>query len=276
MNWYKRAHVKTASVTFMIEGTHNIAKPMTVLDVCSDIEKYLFYVAKIHPSFGVGWQDIDPNPDDAWEPTGFIEFYLQNPHLKEGIIKGWVAGYNEHKAGAIVLRFVGISQSDRFKNMRQANLEVIENNTSTMEGIPQFNVANANAIALITMLQHAGLTSAQDPYHGILNVDDLQAALKNIADNDYMIQTFTQPAREWRDDNLENALNHLNDDDYMRQNHVQPTDEDDDENNGGMRMVNYGRTAEQIRHYLAMLQQMIDYINKNNLPNRQIVYGERL
>ena len=242
MNWYKKAFYKQSSVTFWIEGADKITQPMNKLEVCSDLSKFIIYEMKIGQKLGIGWQDVDPDMSSGtvFAPTGQINIYLKNPNIKSGIIENIVDQYNSNRTGLIKLKFLEINKSGA-RDINVARVLVEENNTTNLEKLPEINIANANSVALIQLLQNEGMSNL-DPYGGTLNIDELKAAIKNIEDNDFTINTYTQ----------------------------EPTEE---KTPGQAAMYDHGRSYSQLSSYIDRLKNMISYIEENNLPVKKINYG---
>ena len=243
MNWYKRTNLKLASVSFWINGTDKIAKPMTRLDICHDLANFVFYKLSIGQKLGIRWNDIDPDASSGsvFSPTGNINIYLKNASIKDGIIKGIVEQYNQYRYESIKLKFLMINKSGLNSNLNTARILVEENKTTELQEIPEFNVANANSDALIQLLSNEGMGQL-DPYNGELDINLLKTTIQNIEQNNYIMQPYTQPSTV---EQMEN----------------------------GSTFIDYGRSYEQLKGYIDMLKNMINYIEQNNLPDKKINYG---
>tara|TARA_Y100000310_G_scaffold55023_1_gene50439 strand:+ start:19701 stop:20432 length:732 start_codon:yes stop_codon:yes gene_type:complete len=243
MNWYKKAKlVKVASVTFWVEGSQDISQPMHKLDICHDLSNFVFYEMKIGQQFGFQWDDFDPDisSGDFDAPTGPINIYLRNPNIKEGIVKNIIDEYNNYKFGSIKLKFIEINKSGVREDVNVARVLIEENNTVESEQLPEMNIANDNSMALIQLLNNEGMSNL-DPYGGTINADELKAAISNIESNDFIIDTYTQEPGE-----VEGGIG---------------------------KAYDFGRSYEQLKRYINRLKEMINYIEVNNLPIRQINYG---
>lgn len=243
MNWYKRTNLKIASVSFWISGTDKISKPMTKLDICHDLADFIFYKLDIGQKLGLRWNDIDPDASsgDVFSPTGNINIYLRNSAIKDGIIQGLIEQYNQYRFESIKLRFLMINKSGLNQNLNTARIMVEENKTSELQEIPEFNVANANSFALIQLLSNEGM-GPLDPYGGELDINSLKKAIQNIEQNNFVMHPYTQPITTEQGEN-------------------------------GATFIDYGRSYDQLRGYIDMLKNMINYIEQNNLPDKKINYG---
>jgi len=242
MNWYKKAQFKTASVSFWIEGSDKIAQPMNKLDICYDLSRFIFYELEIGQKLGLTWQDIDPDISNSspFEGTGQINIYLKNPIIKEGIIKNIIDQYNEYKAGMIILQFLEINQSG-ISAINTARILISKNETQSLSHIPEMNLSNYNADALLNLLSNEGMEEL-DTIGGSLNVSILKDIINKIEQDDYVINTYTEEPSE---EHIEN----------------------------GPSLYHGGRSSEQFSEYLYILKEMIAFMERNNLPNGTINYG---
>ncbi len=241
MNWYK--NIKIASVTFALDGTYDMAKPMHALDVCQDLVEYIWYDLKIGETTGIMLNDIEPDISETHhdDPFGRINIYM-NSKITEETIRNIIDQYNQHKTGYIKLKFLGIDKS-RIRNIDTARLIIEENETIHIEEIPTLNVANENAYAIIRMLYNEGIPIASSAdLIGQIEVGALEIAIDNIEQNDYMMQAYTQ----------------------------KPTEEINEQSGG---YYDQGRSYEQLKGYLEALREMINYAKMHDLPNKIINYG---
>jgi len=244
MNWYKFSQFnKKASVNFWIEGSDQITQPMNRLDIVNDLFRFVFYELGIGQKLGFDMHSFDPDASsgNVFDSFGQINIYLKNTNIKEGIIKGIIDQYNQHREGLIKLKFLQINKSGLDPNLNTARVLIEKNNTENLEELPTLNVSNSNSIALIQLLGNEGLGQL-DPYSGVLDVDSLKQAIINIEKNDFVMDTFTQ----------------------------ERTEEKVEE---GPTIIDFGRSLGQLQRYIDVLKEMINYIERNNLPNGTINYG---
>ena len=246
MNWYKKAQFKKqASLSFWIEGSDKISQPMTKLDICNDLSKFISYDMGIGEKLGINFNDVDPDDSSGnyYDSTGPISIYLKNLNIKEGIINNIIEQYNNHKLGQVKLRFLEINKSGLRKDVNVARILIEENDTTNIEKLPELNVSNSNSVALISLLQNEGMGNL-DPYGGVLNISELKNAITNIEQNNYILDSYTQEPMEQREE-------------------------------GKATIYDGGRSYQQLQRYIEALKQMVNYV-ETNLPNPQdqnINYG---
>ena len=243
MNWYKRANInKLASVTFWVEGSDQITQPMTKLDICQDLAQFIFYGINLGQKLGFQWDDIDPDVSsgDVFASTGQFNIYLRNKNIKSGIVENILNQYNEHKQ-LIELKLLEINKSGIKPDLNTARVIIVRNDTANLESLPEMNVANANANAIIQLLSNEGMGQL-DPYGGTLDSTQLKTVISNIEQNSYLLDTYTK----------------------------EPTE---DISEGRPIIIDMGRSYERLKGYIDNLKKMINYIEKNNLPVKQINYG---
>ena len=244
MNWFKKiAFKKTASVTFSIEGTYNVAQPMDLLTISSDLINFIFYVKKLK-GLKITYDSIAPDTSssDYSAPTGIINFYLSDPRLNIEFVKSLISDYNEYKDPFIALDVLREEKSGVSK-YNVIRINVVKNETTDIEKLPELNVSNSNAIALLTLLSHYGTP---------VNIDDLSGSIDvNI---------------------LENAINRIDNMDVdVLDDYTQESSQSTGEN--GARAIDFGRSKQQVERYLAGLRSIINYARKENLSNAQIQYA---
>lgn len=246
MNWYNK-QLKTASVTFSIEGAFSAAKPMHSLDVCFDLVNFVWYTLKVGDAIRLMSNDVEPDISETRhdDPFGKINIYM-NPNITPEIIEYIIKEYNKHRFGSIKLKLLGTNKSSSRvvdgEPTDTARLIIEENNTTDIEQMPEMNLANGNAIALIKMLEQAGLKVGYDDLIGSINVDELDTVIRQLEQNELTMRSYTE----------------------------EPTEEINEQGGG---MYNQGRSYEQVRSYIDRLKEMINYINTHKLPNRTINYS---
>jgi len=239
MNWFK----KIASVTFWIEDSDKISQPMNLLDICSDISNFIYYEAKIGKDTGIRFDHIEPDTSRSQfdAPMGYINFYLHKTNIDIEYIKRVIDMYNKSRMGKIKI-MVHQEEQSRARKGNVIRLEVIENDTVNYEEVPDINLSNENARALLKLLGDEGISNISNDLMGQLNINELKQAISDIEANDYVIQTYTQESSIERGEQ-------------------------------GATMYQGGRSIEQFRRYFEVLKQMISYVEQNNIPNRFINYG---
>lgn len=254
MNWYKKAKFdKRASVSFWPAGSDKISQPMTVSDICNEMIRYGWYVGKIfREGQGMYHDTISPDGDDYFEHLGIIniyvpesfsartdegEFYRENipvqQRLNEKQVQTLVKEFNDHMAGLVVL---GDPKEDMSSGGRVVyRVQVLENSTKDLEQVPEMNMANSNAKAILEILAQHGLNVTPSEYAGAFSVDEYLGARQLMID-----ETLEQ--------------------------HERPETEESN-------MFGFGLSLDKINAYLDGLDQLAAWIRQNNLPDQKIVFG---
>jgi len=238
MNWFK----KIASVTFSISDSHKIAQPMDLMNIASDLVEFVFFVKGLK-GLNIRYDHIVPDmsSSDISAPKGIINFYLSDPRLTLDFVKMLVNDYNKHKDPHIALEVLKEEKSGIMK-YNVVRINVVKNDTIEFEHLPEFNIANSNAIALLTLLSHYGMP-VKDESVGDLDVDILEQVLNRIDAIDYdVLDSYTQ--------DLEESIGEH-----------------------GAISIDLGRSKEQLERYLSSLKSMVSYIRQSNMPNAEIQYG---
>lgn len=238
MNWFKQSQSnKIASILFSIEGSFNISQPKTIGDISYDLCNFVFYDIGYKDKLGSSFHDFDVDGDTSiFGETGIINIYLNKPEEKvRPILQNIIDLYNKQNISIVMLKFLRIDESGMMKGRKVARIAVAVNNTNKLEKIPEMNLSNENAKDLIEILKFYGVQINGDAVYGYINSESLENFIDSI--DDEFLHSYTQ----------EDAI---------------------EEN-----MISFGRTLEQMKNYLSILREMIYYINRNNLPNRNIQYN---
>lgn len=233
-NWYRQALKKSASITFAPADSYKIAQPMLVDDIGYDILNFI-YRKKILNTKPV-YHHISGDGESQWWLLGILNFYEdQTSGLTPQKVQEIVKAYNQEKQGVIALKIVGhdVSQS---RGVPTTRVQVVENKTDQYERVPELNISNVHAYQFLRFLQDLGLPVDPKEMSGSISVEALQYAI-------------TEP----------------NPDMAVYQNEMSSGDADV---SSGISMI-----VERYPRYVEILQKMIDYINKHQLPNRRIVFG---
>jgi len=239
MNWYK----KIASVTFWIADSDKMSKPMNMLDICHDLSKFIYYEANLGDNSGIKYGNVEPDTSRTSfdSPLGYINFYLYKTNVNKQFVEKIIEMYNQSRLSKLKL----VAHEENPSESRKGNvvrIEVVENQTVNFEDIPEINLSNSNAGVLLNLLSQEGVSSVSGDLVGQLNINELKNAIADIEANDYILQTHTQ----------------------------EPSEE---QGEGGAMLYNGGRSIKQFRRYFEMLKQMIDYVERYDIPNRIINYG---
>ena len=241
MNWYKQAKLQRfASVTFIPSGTHRVARPMMTEDIASDIRTWANKALGLQIYYDV----VTSDGNDFDKPIGTINFYETGPITPE-VIQKIVTAYNTARDGVVRLQIAKREQSKRFKSM-VTRVRVIQNETTKYEVVPELNIANNSAFQLLKYLKDQGLDVNPEELSGSFSADALR----------FIMSDKTPPSPR------------------TYENEVHPGMESLQEELGEAKVVNYSRPIDERFHrYLQTFQQMIDYIDRHQLPDRNITFG---
>jgi len=240
MNWYKIARYVSATVNFDIDGSHQIAQPMTLGDITYNMLTFAGYELKVkvqHNSF-----EVDTSRSDYFGYTGYINFYLW-PELgmDEKTAINVVKRYAEKNSHRFEIKIEGYNKSNMYKT-DVLRIAVTKNETQNYQELPSMNLANGNAMALLTVLRDRGVAVDVQGLAGKIDINQLEQALSLLESNPHNLNDMTQ----------------------------EPSIQ---QNKGKATVYNGGRTLEQVQGYISGLKQMVDYIRNNNLPSQYITYG---
>ncbi len=266
MNWYKQE--KFASITFSVTDSDKIAAPMSVYDIAYNLGSFLIknsFTEKFDFQLG----DVDMDGLDTEAGTR-INWYLQDSQITPNVIESAINAYNKHKVD-VELKLTEInfskSRSDTEGNpLRTARIDVVRNNTLEYEEAPSINVSNSNGFALLKMLQDYGANLNVD-YSGQVDIDSLESAISEIENNDYLIQPYTSKDKQTNVRDFGEAIQDASENEGF----VTPPEENDTPD--GFNVYVQGRSEEQIKRYLDMLKQIIQYIRKSNMPDTRITWA---
>jgi len=243
MSWYKR--IKTAGVTFSIQGSLDIGQPMMVSRIASEL---LRFISKLFPDIGssLGYNDVDIDGlEDS--PLGTINIYMRDDVWGKQMIQRIIDGFNQEMAGEIVVRYRTIDQSKMY-GVPTIRIDVIKNDTVNREQLPEFHIHQANAYALLKLLQSEGLPVNPDQeMAGQFQIDQLDQVIDKILSNEYMIKSYEQS-----DENrpqLQSDFSNLNE------------------------VFQSGASAGRLKPILLQLKQMIQYIRDNQFPAQVIQFA---
>lgn len=242
-NWYKTAKVVQASITFYPAGSDKIAKPMGVGEISFELMRFI----KL-PGVHAGHNDIMTDGDDFFKALGIINFYENKKSgLTPPIVQNIVADYNQFKAGIVVLK-IQKREISKMYNCPVVRVEVVLNHTLDYPEIPEINVSNNSAYQFLTYLKDQGLRVDPEEPNGALSADELKFIL---SDN--------RPPSPSSYSNLESPSS------IAIQNEL---------GESGATWVNAAKPIdERFQKYIERFKQMIDYIDKYQLPNRTILYN---
>jgi len=241
MNWYKKT-TKFASISFYIEDSHKVAQPTNLLEICFDITKFIYYVKNLK---GLKIRQDSVAPDTSHsrfdEPTGTINFYLTDERVDKAFVDSLIHDYNEYKFPSIEIK-VGDQEKSGVSDFDVVRLHVTKNDTFDLEELPSINLVNTNAAMLLNLLQANGVNVDPNEFSGVINVDELKAALNRIEQEEYQLPAYTR-------------------------------DTEISEEPGKAKLHDFGVDVSRIKRYLDGLKIIAQYIDNNNLTNRNIVFA---
>lgn len=229
MNWYSKIKVamfqKKASVTFFLPDSHKISQPKTILDLSHELSNFFFNGTSIQHEVAPVMNDISPDGfDDFDKPTGTINVYprkrveppknssidyidwynlSEDEKIRMGsqvfdnslenmmpVIDEWISG--KEIEGYKIEKQMDVSNMTQGPVLR---LHVRENPSTEYESIPEVNMSNSNAAAVIRSM---GLLPEPS---GSIDVDTLLYMINQTTQQD--MTRNTQPSQIEYDENGE-------------------------------------------------------------------------
>ena len=163
-----------------------------------------------------------------------------------------VGSYNARREGVIKLQPVKRELSNLFK-CPVIRVQVVENHTVDYPRVPELNLANDNAYQLLHYLQDQGLPVDPNEPSGRISIDAIK----------FVLSDKSPPSPEPYAGDMSPATIQV-----MRQ--LQDGDSPINES----KAINCSRPITQrFPGYMAKLKEMADFIDRNQLPDRNIIYG---
>jgi len=166
MSWYKRAKLaswlKKASITFSLNDAYKIAQPKNMSDLSRDMMNFMHYK---NNTYKPGFNDISPDGDDYDKFEGTINVYVPQGTSTEEVKKAILAYIED-------IQVEGYKMSIKLDTSNLTNsyvfrVNVSENPTKNLPQIPDINMANGNAAAIMRLV---GL----DDSSGSIGLNDLK------------------------------------------------------------------------------------------------------
>lgn len=168
--------------------------------------------------------------------TGPLNFYMITPQITKEFVQKIISAYNTEKNGLITVT-VGEAEKSGVRNSNVIRMNVTYNETEYMEDVPQMNLSNTNAIALLEVLEQEGMNVNPEILEGSLDIDALDHALS-------MIRAVPSTSEQLTTETVTDG-----------------------------NYISVGRSAEQVESYIERLEQMVDFINNNGIKDRRIAFG---
>jgi hypothetical protein len=276
--------IKAASVTFSLSGSHNIAKPMSILDICFDITKFIHYRWKNQPQNMplVKMDHIDLAEDSKYyEPTGNLvwrfggEWYLNQTKfpVTPEFIKQVVDAYNQDRSD-VQLQLIGIEHSH--EDNYEAKIAVVHNETTEYPEPPELNIANGNYLDFSKLLTALGVNIDPQDYCGSISFDELKRVLSAVDSDPTMIEKYTRPSYDSREAPKPYSRDPFTGeqiDDGMSE----PTEYDkqqwEQERQNQAHFIDCGLPAQQIRRYLNDLRRIMEWAEEYGMTDQEITFG---
>ena len=167
MNWYKQMKLaqimKVSSVTFFVSDSHKISQPKGLLDLCHDFTNFVYNRAKINnEGFLPTMDDVSPDTSssDFDGYTGTINFYSRpreyqdktyenSPESVAEAVKLWT---KDKEQEGYIFENNGKIETSRMFGYPVQRISVMNNPSSEYTQIPEVNMANDNARAMLTLI----------------------------------------------------------------------------------------------------------------------------
>tara|TARA_Y100000310_G_scaffold160067_1_gene159748 strand:+ start:3725 stop:4450 length:726 start_codon:yes stop_codon:yes gene_type:complete len=241
MNWYLR-NCKIASITFSPSGARKISQPMDMESLGNDIMRFA-------DRAGITNIMVEPDGGYEWGPTGIMNFYLlttdgdRNPLPANQRASGQdvinlVNQYIADKAGTFEMEVMQVDTSQSRPDTRVVRVNVSKNETQDYSEVPEVNIANDNATALIELLNSVGL--ALSPHSGSFSADDYKRVRPVISDT--LRSMFSRGHEEEKEE-------------------------------GKPAYIEFGLSPDMIEGYLQRLDQIVAWMEQQQIPQRVISYG---
>ncbi|MFA5599214.1 MAG: hypothetical protein WDA06_01325 [Phenylobacterium sp.] len=235
-----------ASITFSPIGTEKVAEAMDILGICYDMLNFVHYYAdddikNLALEYKVTHSTIEPDISrtEFNENLGFFNFYMGDEIPAEAV-KQIIDAYNQYKLGDIEIRFEGVEKSG-IRGNNVARLQVVKNETANYGKIPEMNISNFSAAKLFEILQENGINVNPRSYSGILDAEEVKEAIGRLKKMPFLLKEKERPGSISK--------------------------------NTGVVAYESDYTLERYDSYLNGLMQIINYIEKNNLPKKGISYA---
>ena len=219
MNWFK----KIASVTFQPVDAYKMSQPMDEYEIASDFDFFVRDLVKQDEYM----RNAISDPVDVGVRDDVITLRTRQP-LDDKYVS-YIADMYEKKMNGDV----GFGFCIYVPDQEAVYFEIDVNKTLEREEIPQMNLANSNAAALMEFLKKNGLVFEGESYDGSFNVQAYQSARSNNSSYDSQLR-----------------------------------EEETDGNS-----TDFGLGPEQFERYLTELDRMCSWIQSNNLPDQTITFS---
>lgn len=262
MNWYRLIKTsslhKIASVTFSLDEAYRIAQPKNILSLCSEMVQF-FHKAKIitktfNPNYITG---VTPDGDDFDQMTGTINLYVPkqdwqtfNRSEYEAAIQSYI--HEKNVEGYRIEAKLGTSNMTGGPVYR---IQVIVNGSEQYPVIPEINMANGNAAAILRLL---GLP---DEPSGSVDLQTLLNRINSISQEEMQRETV-EPGHINPNVEFDIFSGNFNEDpaDAWKQ---EPPTVPNKPNPGQASIMHGGRDLEYIDYRLQGLYELVDYGLKN-------------
>jgi hypothetical protein len=241
MHWYARSNPfrKLASVTFYVgDGAQKIAQPQTILDLCHDLSKHFYYGTKIEHGAMPLMNDIAPDGYGFDQFEGTMNVYpntrdMPPENASDELAREWWTLSEEEKSRhggrkidnsleammPVIDEWIGLKEAEGYvieKRMDTSNMtngpvlriEIKENASKEYEQIPEVNMNNENAAAVIRSM---GLLPEPS---GTIDVDTLLYMINSVEQQD-MIRHTKEDKVHYDEEGNPNMFEYGRDENYI-------------------------------------------------------------
>lgn len=231
---------KIAGMTFALPSTSESDQPKSVFDVSWNLKEFIY--EKVSGAVEIPFNAIDIDGDtDVGDDTGVINIYLDGEFDRD-LVFPLLEEYASRNSSFFKFSEPVVERSNSTGG-DVIRFNLIENNTSDLEMAPEMHLSNSNAYSLLAFLQDRGVSGIDlEGYLAEMPIGELKAALNSIEENPLSVNSLER----------------------------EPVDTGG-EGTGEARVVDFGRSAEQVWGYLSELGEMISWVESNDTGDDKIV-----
>ena len=270
MNWYHRlktsSWLKSASVTFFLDEAYRIAQPKDMLSLCTEMSNFFRKNGLTTQTFNPDpYMGITPDGNDFDQMTGTINLYVPQ--------KDW-STFDKNEYEKAIQAYIDEKSIEGFQmqsHLDKSNMtggpvyriRVAVNGSEKYPQIPEVNMANGNAAAILRLL---GLSNEPS---GSIDLLDLKNRI-NAVSQESMQQETIEPGHINPNSGFDLLSGEFNPDpaDAWKN---EPLTTPDNPNSTGPAIMHGGRDMEYIDYRLQGLYEIVDYGLKNGF--KRLAWG---